>query len=86
MQLMQIFLILRLIVRSLPCRFTKGFRNWKKDTKLNIKYGRLITLIVMAGYMSHEQGKAVDLTGAQTLKALETYVPLIQQGREAEVL
>ena len=39
----------------------------------------------MAGYMSHEQGKAVDLTGAQTLKALETYVPLIQQGRGAEV-
>ena len=40
----------------------------------------------MASYMSAEKKKTVDLTDPETLRELETYVPLIQQGRGAEQL
>ena len=46
----------------------------------------MITLITMAGYLSHEQKRTVDLTDPETLKTLSDYVPLIQQGRGAELL
>jgi hypothetical protein len=36
--------------------------------------------------MAAETRKTVDLTDPATVKALETYVPLIAQGRGAEVL
>jgi hypothetical protein len=46
----------------------------------------LITLLVMAGYMSHEKKKVIDLTDPKVLKELDTYIPLIQQGKGAQVL
>ena len=61
--------------------FEKG-----ENALLDLHYGRLITLITMAGYLSHEQKRTVDLTDPETLKTLRDYVPLIQQGRGAELL
>jgi predicted dehydrogenase len=57
-----------------------------KNALLDFQYGRLITMLVMAGYMAHEKKKTIDLTDPAILQALESYVPLIQQGRGAEVL
>jgi hypothetical protein len=57
-----------------------------KDALLNFEYGRMITMLIMAGYMSHEKKKAIDLTDSSVMEELKTYVPLIQQGKGAEVL
>lgn len=57
-----------------------------RDALLNIKYGRLVTLLVMAGYLSHERKQTIDLTNPQVLEELKNYVPLIQQGKGASVL
>jgi predicted dehydrogenase len=57
-----------------------------RDGFLPWSYGLEITKLVMAGYMSAERKKVIDLTDPALLKELETYVPLIQQGRGAEVL
>lgn len=57
-----------------------------KDALLNFEYGRLITLLVMAGYMAHEKKKVIDLTDPRVMEELRTYVPLIQQGKGAKVL
>ena len=40
----------------------------------------------MAAYMSGETGKTVDLRDPATKAALQTYIPLIQQGKGGEVL
>ena len=40
----------------------------------------------MAAYLSAERRATVDLTDPATARELETYVPLIQQGRGGEVL
>jgi hypothetical protein len=40
----------------------------------------------MAAYLAAEEGRAVDLTDSNTLERLESYVPLIQQGRGREAL
>jgi len=61
--------------------FEKG-----KDALLNFEYGRMITMLIMAGYMSHEKGKTIDLTDSAVMEELKTYVPLIQQGKGAKVL
>jgi len=61
--------------------FEKG-----NDALLNLEYGKLITMLIMAAYMSHEKGKVVDLTDSNTLNELEDYVPLIQQGKGKKVL
>ena len=53
---------------------------------LDFDYGLEVVRLTMAAYLSAEQGRAVDLTDDATLAALEDYVPLIQQGRGAEVL
>jgi predicted dehydrogenase len=53
---------------------------------LDWEYGLEITRLTMAAYMSAERGSVVDLTDPATLEELETYIPLIQQGRGAEVL
>lgn len=53
---------------------------------LDWNYGVEIVRLTMAAYMSSERRKTVDLTDAATAMELETYVPLIQQGRGAEVL
>lgn len=57
-----------------------------EDGALPWSYGLEITRLVMAAYMAAERRKSIDLTDPQTRKELETFVPLIQQGRGAEVL
>jgi predicted dehydrogenase len=57
-----------------------------RDGFLPWSYGLEITKLVMAAYMSAECKKVIDLTDAAVQKELETYIPLIQQGKGAEVL
>ena len=57
-----------------------------KDASLTWDYGLEITKLVMAGYMSSERQKTVDLTDPKIQKELETFVPLIQQGKGADIL
>jgi predicted dehydrogenase len=57
-----------------------------RDGMLNWEYGLEITKLVMAAYLSAERKKVIDLTSPAVQKELETYVPLIQQGRGGEVL
>jgi hypothetical protein len=57
-----------------------------RDGMLPWSYGLEITRLVMAAYMSAEKKRVVDLTDPATQKALETYIPLIQQGRGNEQL
>jgi len=57
-----------------------------RDALVTWEYGLEITRLVMAAYMSAEQKRVVDLTDPATRQALETYVPLIQQGKGAEQL
>jgi hypothetical protein len=40
----------------------------------------------MAAYISAENKRSIDLTDPAVNQELETYIPLIQQGRGAEVL
>ena len=57
-----------------------------KDAYLPWEYGLEITRLVTAGYMSAERRKTIDLTDPEIQKELETFIPLIQQGRGAEIL
>jgi hypothetical protein len=57
-----------------------------EDALLNLEYGKLVTMLIMAAYMSHEKKGVVDLTSTRTLDELEDYVPLIQQGRGKDIL
>lgn len=57
-----------------------------RDGFLDWQYGLEVTRLVMAAYMAAEERRTVDLTDPATQAALESYVPLIQQGRGAEVL
>jgi predicted dehydrogenase len=57
-----------------------------KDGFLPWRYGLEITKLVMAGYLSAERKKVIDLTDPAVQQELETYIPLIQQGKGAEVL
>ena len=57
-----------------------------KDAFLDWNYGLEIMKLVMAAYMSHERGQTIDLTDPAIQEELETYIPLIQQGRGTEVL
>jgi len=57
-----------------------------RDGMLPWSYGLEITRLVMAAYMSAEKKRVVNLTDPVTLRELETYLPLIQQGRGAEQL
>ena len=57
-----------------------------RDALLNLEYGRFITMLIMAAYMSHEKRQALDLTDPRILAELENYVPLIQQGKGKQVL
>ena len=49
-------------------------------------FGRDIVKLTMAAYLSAERKATVDLTDPQTVEYLESYVPLIQQGRGRDVL
>ncbi|MDH4240916.1 MAG: Gfo/Idh/MocA family oxidoreductase [Phycisphaerae bacterium] len=57
-----------------------------RDAFLNWDYGLEITKLCQAGYMSAERRKTIDLTDPAVRKELESYVPLIAQGKGAEVL
>jgi predicted dehydrogenase len=57
-----------------------------RDGFLPWSYGMEITKLVMAGYMAAEYRKTIDLTDPAVQQELESYIPLIQQGRGAEVL
>ena len=57
-----------------------------KDASLSWDYGLEITRLVMAAYMSSERQKTVDLTDPKVQRELETFVPLIQQGKGADIL
>lgn len=57
-----------------------------RDGMLSWSYGLEITKLVMAAYMSAERKKVIDLTDPAIQKELETFVPLIQQGKGAEML
>lgn len=57
-----------------------------RDGMLPWSYGLEITKLVMAAYMAAERKQVIDLTSPAVQQELETYVPLIQQGRGAEVL
>ena len=57
-----------------------------RDGLLSWNYGLEITRLVMAAYLSAERRKTIDLTEWSTQLELENYIPLIQQGRGAEIL
>jgi hypothetical protein len=57
-----------------------------RSALLDWDYGLEIVRLNSAAYLSAERGATVDLTDQATLDELETYVPLIQQGRGGEVL
>lgn len=57
-----------------------------RDGMLTWRYGLEITRLVMAAYMAAERKKTIDLTDPAVQQELESYIPLIQQGRGAEVL
>ncbi len=67
--------------RDAVSAFEKG-----KNAMLDFQYGRRITMLVMAAYMAHEKKATIDLTDSKVLQSLESYVPMIQQGKGAEVL
>jgi hypothetical protein len=48
---------------------------------LSWEYGLEIQRLVMASYLSAEKGRTIDLTDKRTIAELDTYVPLIQQGK-----
>ena len=52
-----------------------------RDAMLSWEYGLEIQRLVMAGYLSAERGRTIDLTDQATLAELDDYVPLIQQGK-----
>lgn len=60
--------------------------NEGRSALLDWDYGLQIVRLTMAGYLSAERGATVDLTDPATQEELESYVPLIQQGRGAETL
>jgi predicted dehydrogenase len=57
-----------------------------RDGMLPWSYGLEVTRLVMASYLSAERGRTIDLTDPAMQRDLETYVPLIQQGRGSEQL
>ncbi|MCC6441910.1 MAG: Gfo/Idh/MocA family oxidoreductase [Armatimonadetes bacterium] len=57
-----------------------------ENASLGWKYGLEIVRLVMASYMSAERGAVINLQDPKVLEELETYIPLIQQGRGGEVL
>ncbi len=53
---------------------------------LDFDYGVEIVRLTMAAYRSAEERRVIDLSDTAELAALDEYVPLIQQGRGAQVL
>ncbi len=57
-----------------------------RSALLDFDDGLEVVRLTMAAYLSAEQRRVIDLADPSTRDALEAYVPLIQQGRGAEVL
>ncbi len=57
-----------------------------QDGYLSWEYGLEITKLFTAAYMSAERKQTIDLTDPKIQAELETFIPLIQQGRGAEIL
>lgn len=57
-----------------------------RSALLDLDYGVEIVRLTMACYLSAEERRVVDLSDEAELERLETYVPLIQQGRGGETL
>jgi predicted dehydrogenase len=59
----------------------------KEDGLLDFKYAMRVVKLIIAGYYAHEQGQTIDLEDGRFLDSAElvNYVPLIQQGRGADV-
>ncbi len=57
-----------------------------RSALLDFEDGLDVVRLTMAAYMSAEQKRVIDLEDPATNAALETYVPLIQQGRGSQVL
>jgi predicted dehydrogenase len=53
---------------------------------LDFDYGVEIVRLTMAAYRSAEEGRVIDLTDPAERTALDSYVPLVQQGLGAQVL
>ncbi len=53
---------------------------------LDVEYGVEVTRLLMAAYLADERSKTIALTDPHIPNELETYIPLIQQGRGAEIL
>lgn len=53
---------------------------------LPFNYGLEINRLVMASYMAAEKKQTIDLTDPKIATELEGFVPLVQQGRGAEIL
>lgn len=67
--------------RDMLAAFSAG-----RDAILSWDYGLEIQRLVMANYMSAELGRTINLTDKKVLAELDTYVPLIQQGKGREQL
>lgn len=52
---------------------------------LDWHYGVEIVRLTMAAYLSAERRATIDLTDSRTAADLETFTPLIQQGRGCEL-
>jgi predicted dehydrogenase len=57
-----------------------------RNAFLDWEYGRAITRLVMAAYLSAEKGMAIDLGDPKVSRDLNSYVPAIQAGEGAKVL
>ena len=53
---------------------------------LDGRFGHHVVRLLMAGYLSSEFGLVIDLTDPDVIRNLETYIPLIQQGKGAKIL
>ena len=56
-----------------------------RSALLDFRYGLEIVKLTMAGYMSAERGRTIDLTDPAIQKELETFIPMVQQGRGREL-
>lgn len=56
-----------------------------EDPMLNWDFGLEITKLIEASYMAAERGVTIDLTDASVQKELETFKPMVAQGRGGEL-
>ena len=65
-----------------------ALRSFRNDTDgfLSWEYGLEIVKLVMAAYLAAEKNRTIDLTDPSVQSELESYIPLIQQGKGAALL